>query len=120
MWLPKLRSRASAEYALEVCNAVLDILEPTAEKPVIINLPVTVAMSMSHVYANQIEYMSDNLKYREHVILSLHPHNDPDFGKIIAKIEPVQRKDPNHSLSAIASSPFLCYADGAYTTRERK
>lgn len=67
-------------YALEVCNAVLDILKPTAEKPVIINLPVTVAMSMSHIYANQIEYMSDNLKYREHVILSLHPHNDRGCG----------------------------------------
>ncbi len=63
-------------YALAVCNAVLDILQPTAAKPVIINLPATVAMSMSHVYANQIEYMSDHLKYREHVILSLHPHND--------------------------------------------
>ncbi len=67
-------------YALEVCNAVLDILEPTAEKPVVINLPVTVAMSMSHVYANQIEYMSDNMKYRAHVILSLHPHNDRGCG----------------------------------------
>ena len=63
-------------YALEVCNAVLDILQPTAEKPVIINLPVTVAMSMSHVYANQVEYISDHIKYRAHVILSLHPHND--------------------------------------------
>ena len=63
-------------YALEVCNAVLDVLQPTAEKPVIINLPVTVAMSMSHVYANQVEYISDHIKYRAHVILSLHPHND--------------------------------------------
>ena len=75
-----LVKQLAAEYELEVCNAVLDILEPTAEKPVIINLPVTVAMSMSHVYANQIEYMSDNLKYREHVILSLHPHNDRGCG----------------------------------------
>ena len=59
---------------------MLDILEPTPEKPVIINLPVTVAMSMSHVYANQIEYMSDNLKYRDSVVLSLHPHNDRGCG----------------------------------------
>ena len=80
---PESFTGTEPEYALEVCNAVLDILEPTAEKPVIINLPVTVAMSMSHVYANQIEYMSDNLKYREHVILSLHPHNDRGCGVAI-------------------------------------
>jgi len=73
---PESFTGTEPEYALEVCNAVLDILQPTAEKPVIINLPVTVAMSMSHVYANQVEYMSDNLKYRENVVLSLHPHND--------------------------------------------
>ena len=73
---PESFTGTEPEYALEVCNAVLDILQPTAEKPVIINLPVTVAMSMSHVYANQVEYMSMNLHYREHVILSLHPHND--------------------------------------------
>ena len=73
---PESFTGTEPEYALEVCNAVLDILEPTAEKPVIINLPVTVAMSMSHVYANQIEYMSDNLYRRENVIISLHPHND--------------------------------------------
>ncbi len=64
------------EFALEVCNAVLDIWKPTAENKVIINLPVTVQVSMPHVYANQIQYMSENLKYRENVIISLHPHND--------------------------------------------
>ena len=73
---PESFTGTEPEYALEVCNAVLDILQPTPEKPVIINLPVTVAMSMSHVYANQVEYMSDNLKYRDSVVLSLHPHND--------------------------------------------
>lgn len=73
---PESFTGTEPEYALEVCNAVLDILQPTAEKPVIINLPVTVAMSMSHIYANQIEYMSDRLTNREHVILSIHPHND--------------------------------------------
>ena len=77
---PESFTGTEPEYALEVCNAVLDILEPTPEKPVIINLPVTVAMSMSHVYANQIEYMSDNLKYRNSVVLSLHPHNDRGCG----------------------------------------
>lgn len=77
---PESFTGTEPEYALEVCNAVLDIMQPTPEKPMIINLPVTVAMSMSHVYANQIEYMSDNLKYRDSVVLSLHPHNDRGCG----------------------------------------
>ncbi len=64
------------EFALEVCNAVLDVWKPTAENKVIINLPVTVQVSMPHVYANQVQYINDNLKYRENVIISLHPHND--------------------------------------------
>ncbi len=64
------------EFALEICNAVLDVWKPTAKKKVIINLPVTVEVSMPHVYANQVEYMHENLKYRENVIISLHPHND--------------------------------------------
>ena len=64
------------EFALEICNAVLDVWKPTPDKKVIINLPVTVQVSMPHVYANQVEYMNDNLKYRENVIISLHPHND--------------------------------------------
>ncbi len=73
---PESFTGTEPEYALEVCNAVLDELQPTAEKPVIINLPATVETSLPHVYANQIEYMNDNLKYREHVLISLHPHND--------------------------------------------
>ena len=73
---PESFTGTEPEYALEVCNAVLDVMQPTPDKPMIINLPVTVAMSMSHIYANQIEYMSDNLKYRDSVVLSLHPHND--------------------------------------------
>ena len=77
---PESFTGTEVDYALDVCNAVLDIMQPTADKPMIINLPVTVAMSMSHVYANQIEYMSDNLKYRENVIVSLHPHNDRGCG----------------------------------------
>ena len=73
---PESFTGTEPEYALEVCNAVLDIWKPAAEKKVIINLPVTVQLSMPHVYANQVEYISENLKYRENVILSLHPHND--------------------------------------------
>ncbi len=64
------------EYALEVCNAVLDVWQPTPERKAIINLPATVETAMPHVFASQIEYMSKNMKYRDNVILSLHPHND--------------------------------------------
>ncbi len=73
---PESFTGTEPEYALEVCNAVLDIWQPTADRKVVINLPVTVEHSMPHVYANQIEYMSNNLKYRENVEISLHPHND--------------------------------------------
>ena len=73
---PESFTGTEPEFAAEICNAVLDIWQPTAEDKVIINLPVTVSHSMPHVYANQVEYMSKNLKYREHVVLSLHPHND--------------------------------------------
>ena len=77
---PESFTGTEPEYALEVCNEVIDIMEPTPEKPMIINLPVTVSMSMSHIYANQIEYMSDNLNRRDSVILSVHPHNDRGCG----------------------------------------
>ena len=73
---PESFTGTEPDFALEVCNAVLDVWRPDAANPVIINLPVTVQLSMPHVYANQIEYMSDNLKYRRHVTVSLHPHND--------------------------------------------
>lgn len=83
---PESFTGTEPEYALDVCNAVLDVLQPTKEKPVIINLPVTVSMSMSHIYANQIEYMSDYMKYRENVILSVHPHNDRGCGVADAEL----------------------------------
>ena len=77
---PESFTGTEPEYALEVCNAVLDVWQPTPEKKAIINLPVTVQHSMPHVYAQQIEYMSKHMKYRENVILSLHPHNDRGCG----------------------------------------
>lgn len=73
---PESFTGTEPEFALEICNAVLDVWKPTANDKVIINLPVTVQLSMPHVYANQVEYMCENLKYRENVIVSLHPHND--------------------------------------------
>lgn len=73
---PESFTGTEPEFALEICNAVLDVWQPTENDKVIINLPVTVSLSMSHIYANQVEYMCDNIKYRENVIISLHPHND--------------------------------------------
>ena len=73
---PESFTGTEPEFAAEICNAVLDIWQPTAEDKVIINLPVTVSHSMPHVYANQVEYMCKNLHGRENVVISLHPHND--------------------------------------------
>lgn len=77
---PESFTGTEPEYALEVCNAVLDIWQPTPDRKAIINLPVTVEHSMPHVYASQVEYMCKNLKYRENVVVSLHPHNDRGCG----------------------------------------
>lgn len=77
---PESFSGTEPEYALEVVNAVLDVLEPSETNNVIINLPVTVEMSLPHIYASQVEYMSENMKYREFVTISLHPHNDRGTG----------------------------------------
>ncbi len=77
---PESFTGTEPEYALEVCNAVLDVLEPSPTNNVIINLPVTVEMSLPHIYASQVEYMCSNLKYRPYVTVSLHPHNDRGTG----------------------------------------
>ena len=73
---PESFTGTEPEFALEICNAVLDVWQPSPDDKVIINLPVTVQLSMPHIYANQVEYMCENMKYRENVIVSLHPHND--------------------------------------------
>ena len=73
---PESFTGTEPEFAAEICNAVLDIWQPTADDKVIINLPVTVSHSMPHVYANQVEYMCKNLNNRQNLIISLHPHND--------------------------------------------
>lgn len=77
---PESFTGTEPEYALEVCNAVLDIWKPQPDRKAIINLPATVQMSMPHVYASQVAYISQNLKYRDNVVLSLHPHNDRGTG----------------------------------------
>lgn len=77
---PESFTGTEPEYALEVCNAVLDIWQPTPDRKAIINLPATVENAMPHVYAQQIEYMHKHLKYRDNVVISLHPHNDRGCG----------------------------------------
>ena len=71
---PESFTGTEPEYAVEVCNAVLDVMRPTPDRPMILNLPVTVEMSMPHVYANQIEWCSDNFKYRDSVITVSYTH----------------------------------------------
>lgn len=73
---PESYTGTELEYALDVCNQVLDVFQPTPERKVIINLPATVEMITPNIYADSIEWMSRNLNHRENVILSLHPHND--------------------------------------------
>ena len=68
------------DYALQVCNAVLDVWKPAPEKKAIINIPTTVQVAMPHVFACQVEYLHKHLKYRDAVILSVHPHNDRGCG----------------------------------------
>lgn len=68
------------DYAVEVCNAVLDVWKPNEKRKAIINIPTTVENAMPHVFASQVEFIHKHLKYRDHVILSLHPHNDRGCG----------------------------------------
>ncbi|WP_391559571.1 2-isopropylmalate synthase [Robertmurraya sp.] len=83
---PESFTGTEIEFALDICNRVLDVWRPTANNKVIINLPATVSLSMPHVYASQIEYMSDHLNWRDNVILSLHPHNDRGTGVADAEL----------------------------------
>ena len=77
---PESFTGTEPEYALEVCNAVIDVWQPTPDNKCIINLPVTVEHSMPHVYSSQVEYMCKHMLRRENVIVSLHPHNDRGCG----------------------------------------
>lgn len=74
------------EYAVEVCSAVLDVWQPTAENKAIINIPTTVENAMPHVFATQLEYIHKNIKYRDAVTLSVHPHNDRGCGVSTAEL----------------------------------
>ncbi|WEK14416.1 MAG: 2-isopropylmalate synthase [Candidatus Microbacterium phytovorans] len=73
---PESYTGTELEFAVDICNQVLEVFEPTPDRKVIINLPATVEMATPNVYADSIEWMSRHLNHRENVILSLHPHND--------------------------------------------
>ncbi len=83
---PESFTGTEMEYALEVCNAVLDVWKPSKDHKAIINLPATVENGMPHVFANQVEYMHKNLHYRDSVIISIHPHNDRGTGVATAEL----------------------------------
>ncbi len=73
---PESYTGTELEFAVRICNKVMEVLEPSAERPLIVNLPATIEMATPNVYADSIEWMSSHLNHREHVVLSLHPHND--------------------------------------------
>jgi len=73
---PESFSSTEPEFALEICEAVMDVIEPTSERPIILNLPATVEMYSPNVYADVIEWFGRSISHRDSVVLSLHPHND--------------------------------------------
>ena len=83
---PESFTGTEVDYAIEVCNAVLDVWKPTPEHKVIINIPATVENAMPHIFATQVEYIDKTMKYRDSVILSLHPHNDRGCGVAAAEL----------------------------------
>ena len=83
IWLeysPESFTGTEMDFALEVCEAVKEVWQPTVERPIIFNLPATVEMNTPNVYADQIEWMSTHFTEREKIILSIHPHNDRGCG----------------------------------------
>ena len=83
---PESFDGTEVDYAVEVCNAVLDVWQPTADNKAIINIPTTVENAMPHTFACQLEYVHKHLKHRENVVLSLHPHNDRGCGVATAEL----------------------------------
>ncbi|MEG3174969.1 2-isopropylmalate synthase [Sphingomonas sp. RB3P16] len=83
---PETFSTAELDFSLEVCEAVMDVLRPTADHKLILNLPATVECATPNVYADQIEWFSRNIRNRDTVALSLHPHNDRGTGVAAAEL----------------------------------
>ena len=91
---PESFTGTELEVALEICNAVTEIVKPTADNKLIINLPSTVEMSTPNIYADRIEWMCRNLDNRENLIISLHPHNDRGTGSRHHRTRPDGRRRP--------------------------
>ncbi|MET0238291.1 MAG: 2-isopropylmalate synthase [Sphingobium sp.] len=83
---PETFSTAELDFSLECCEAVMDILQPTADKPLILNLPATVEAATPNIYADQIEWFGRHIRNRDTVVLSLHPHNDRGTGVAAAEL----------------------------------
>ena len=83
---PETFSTAELDFSLEVCEAVMDVIEPTPEKPLIINLPATVEAATPNVYADQVEWFCRHISRRDSVIVSVHPHNDRGTGVAAAEL----------------------------------
>jgi 2-isopropylmalate synthase len=83
---PESFTGTELDFAKEICEAVLDVYEPTPDRPVILNLPATVEMATPNIYADQIEWFSRNVKNRDSVVLSVHPHNDRGTGVAAAEL----------------------------------
>ncbi|HEX7854034.1 MAG TPA: 2-isopropylmalate synthase [Sphingobium sp.] len=83
---PETFSTAELDFSLECCEAVMDILQPTAERPLILNLPATVEAATPNIYADQIEWFGKHIRDRDKVVISLHPHNDRGTGVAAAEL----------------------------------
>jgi 2-isopropylmalate synthase len=83
---PETFSTAELDFSLEVCEAVMDVLRPTPDRPLILNLPATVEAATPNIYADQIEWMCRHLSRRDAVVISLHPHNDRGTGVAAAEL----------------------------------
>src|SRR3546814_19044106 len=79
-------STAEVDFSLECCEAVMEILQPTRERPIILNLPVTVEAATPNMYADQIEWFCRHIRDRDKVVISLHPHNDRGTGVAAAEL----------------------------------
>ena len=83
---PETFTATEPEFALEVCNAVIDVVQPTPQRPLILNLPATVEVAGPHTYADQIEWFCRHISKRDSVVISLHPHNDRGTGTAAAEL----------------------------------
>ena len=94
------------DFSKEICEAVMDAYQPTPDTKLILNLPLTVEMSTPNVYADQIEWMSRNLRDRDSVIISLHPHNDRGTG--VAATELALMVQPDHEAAVGNDGRAMC------------